>query len=287
MDTLYKNDELQCFITSVYNNQGHLTNILYRLARGSIKKKIGSHYISDIPRNKVKVFCEPLGIFSLISLKIPFLKKHYTQINNILNDSFGNKVANYVKRRMPDAVISYDYNSAVLFERLSDEYPDAIRILDVSIATRPFMQEEFKKDYERTREKALINNYTEIWSKDSMERSYREIEKADYFLAPSKVVKKSLMFCGVSEDRIKIVPYGTDCSRFKYKPRTIQGGPLKLIFVGAVDYRKGIHHLLKVVSKFDQTEVDVKLVGSYNPEDSIFQKYSSVNNIHFCGFVTG
>lgn len=286
VSTLQKNKHLQCFITAVYNKPGHITNFLYRISKGSIKKKIGSHYINDVPQNKVKVVSEFLGVFSLVSLKVPFLKKYYTKINDSLNDSFASNVSRYIKRNKPAAVISYDYNSALLFEKMFVECPEVIRILDVSIATRPFMQETFKKDYEQTKENALLENYPEIWSDESISRVYREIRKADYFLAPSQVVKKSLMFCGVDEGKIKLVPYGTDCSKFEYKERVVKNGPLNLIFVGAVDYRKGIHHLLKVISKFDTGLVDVKLVGEYDAESFIYKEYHTFSNIHFCGFVT-
>ena len=283
---LHKNDTLQCFITSVYNKPGRITNFLYRMTQGSIKKKIGSHYIDDIPQSKVIIFNEFLGVFSLISLKIPFIKKYYININNFLNDSFGIHTFKYVKKCRPNAVISYDNNSALLFEKLSAECPNIIRILDVSIATRPFMQQSFKNDFEKTKARELIDNYAEIWSKESISRTYREINKADYFLAPSEVVKRSLIYCGVDESKIKIVPYGTDCSKFVYKEKLVQSGPLKIIFVGSVDYRKGIHHLLNVISQFAADSVDVKLVGAYAQEDSIYKKYHTKSNIHFCGFVT-
>lgn len=286
VSTMQKNGKLDYFLTSVYNRPGQLTNVLYRLARGNIKKKIGGHYIADIPQNKVKVLSELLGVISLVSLKLPYIKKYYANINNALNDKFGIGAAKFIKREKPEVVISYDYNSAVLFEKLSEDCPEIIKILDVSIATRPFMQETFKADFEKTHEQALIDNYTEIWSEESIERVYREIKKADYFLAPSQVVKRSLMYCGVSEEKIKIIPYGTDCTRFKYKERKVQTGPLKLIFVGAVDYRKGIHHLLNVVTKFDEDQIDVKLVGAYNPEDGIYKNYCDKTNIHFSGFAT-
>lgn len=284
--TLCKNSKLKYYVTSVYNRPRSLTNTLYKITKGNIKKKIGNHYISDISQNKIKVSCEFLGILSLVILKVPYIKRYYNSVNNLLNDQFAKQIVKKIKQENVDAVISYDYNSAVLFEKLEKTYPNVIRILDVSIATRPFMQESFKKDYEKTKEKALIDNYAEIWSKDSIDRVYREIKKADYFLAPSQVVKKSLMYCGVDENKIKIVPYGTDCSKFEYKKRSVQKGPLKLIFVGAVDYRKGIHHLLKVISEFESNEVEVKLVGAYNAEDSIYKKYHKNENVEFCGFVT-
>lgn len=96
--TMQKNGKLKCYITSVYNKPGHITHGLYKISRGNIKKKIGSHYITDIPQKKIKIFCESLGVFSLVSLKIPFLRKFYTNINNYLNDSLEKDIQIYKKK---------------------------------------------------------------------------------------------------------------------------------------------------------------------------------------------
>ena len=60
------------------------------------------------------------------------------------------------------------------------------------------MQITFRADYERTGDRALIEQYPEIWKEENLARARREIELADYFLAPSRVVKDSLIYCGAS-----------------------------------------------------------------------------------------
>lgn len=273
------------FITTTYNKKGSLTNFLFNIAKGNTKKKIGSHYCKDLPDDKVMLCCEFLGNFALIINKIPGLKKLYVKWNNYLNDCFGKKVAEYAIKNNIDAVISYDYNSAILFEELKRKAPNIICILDVSIATRPFMREVFQKDIDYTGIQEIKTKYPEIWNDSNLKRAEREIKKADFFLAASQVVKRSLIFCGVSENKIHILPYGVDCKQFNVIKEKVYQKPLKLIFVGGVDYRKGIHHLLKVVADFGD-DIDLTLVGAYDAKGKIYLDYHRYNNIHFMGFIT-
>ena len=59
-----------------------------------------------------------------------------------------------------------------------------------------------------------------------------------------------------------------------------------MIFVGAVCYRKGIHHLLSVVSEYSKDEVILNIVGGFPQNSEYYIKYRDSDNIHFCGFVT-
>lgn len=283
---LNKSGRLSSYVTSVYNVSGGLTNILYRMSKGDIKKKIGSHYCREIPDSIVRVKKEWQGVMALILPKIPIARNFYGIWNNHLNDVFAKDVIKLIEKESVDLVISYDYNSAYLFEELNRRGSNVVKVLDVSIATRPYMQEIFKKDYAQTNEQELISDYPEIWDEKNLSRVYREIENADYFLVPSQVVKKSLLFCGAEEEKIKVVPYGADCNKFSFVDRKVPSGPIKLIFVGGVNHRKGIHHLLSVVSKFSADEVDLKLVGSYEVGGALYKRYCNVSNIHFCGFAT-
>lgn len=285
-EALYNSGLLKKYITSVYNSPKSITRVLYSLSKGQIKKKIGSHYIKEVPMEKILVKCELLGVLSLIILKIPVVRKIYPFFNGLLNDVFGRKIYKIIHNNASRAVISYDYNSSKLFDLLDQNNESVIKILDVSIATRPFMQKIFKEDYILSGEQALIDNYYEIWNEKSLARVYKEIEKADYFFAPSQIVKQSLIYCGAESSKIKVIPYGTDISKFPYKARETHNEVIKLIFVGAVEYRKGIHHLLKVITKFEQKEISLKLIGAYDSNDKLYKDYHNIENIEFCGFVT-
>ena len=59
---------------------------------------------------------------------------------------------------------------------------------------------------------------------------------------------------------------------------------LKLIYVGSVTYRKGIHRLLHVVYNMDG--VEIFLAGTYDKHSKIYKNYCKYSHIHFVGFVT-
>lgn len=282
---LFDSGKLCKYITSVYNGEGTLTNILYKFSKGTMKKKIGSHNVLGLPEEKIEVRCEWLGILSLIILKISCLRKFYERFNQFLNDIFAQEIVRIALQEEVDAVISYDNNSCKLFETLKQKAPKIKCILDVSIVTRPFMREVFLNDYCITSEESLLNEYPDIMNTNGHRRIYKEIRLADYFLVPSEIVQKSLIYCGADQAKIRMVPYGTDCSKFEYCSKELPKKPLKLIFVGAINHRKGLHHLLKIVASMNEDEVDLTLVGEYNSHGSLYKEYSSINNIHFCGFV--
>lgn len=58
------------------------------------------------------------------------------------------------------------------------------------------------------------------------------------------------------------------------------------LFVGGISRRKGIHHLLNVVSRYSEKEVFLNLVGSYNPNDFLYKEYHAKSADSFRGFVT-
>lgn len=118
-----------------------------------------------------------------------------------------------------------------------------------------------------------------------MKSVYDEVLLATDFMVPSNVVKDSLIYCGAKESDIRIVPYGVDIEKFAYRERKILGSKLKLIYVGQVSYRKGIHHLMKIASDL-QDYIEVDLVGGYSKTDKLYTDYSSLPNVKFSGFVT-
>ena len=113
-----------------------------------------------------------------------------------------------------------------------------------------------------------------------------EIKDSEYFLIASNVVKRSMMFSGVKENQMFLAPYGVDFNKFEFIQKQPLKSPLKLVYVGQVNYRKGIHHLLKVMERFGDGQVELYLAGGYSESTPIYQDYKDKKNIHFLGFVT-
>lgn len=274
------------YITTIYDKPFSLARIVKYLLRGDAKKKCASHRDEALPDDMVLQYCEWKGLLRLFLSKMPALYKHFPHYYDWLHDSFGRRVAEYAIKNNVDAVIMYDTNANECWKILKEKAPSIKRILDVSIANRLFMKENFIKDMEQTHDYNINKEQAELWDENNCKRYLEEIKDSNYFLIASNVVKRSMMFSGVREDQMFMAPYGVDSNKFNFVQKESLQLPLKLVYVGQVNYRKGIHHLLNVMDSFMENEVELYMAGGYNDTTPLYQQYKDRRNIHFLGFVT-
>lgn len=274
------------YITTIYDKPFSLTRLVKWLLRGDAKKKCASHRTSSIPDDMVLQYCEGKGLLRLFLSKIPALYKHFPHYYDWLHDSFGRKVAEYAIKNNVDAVIMYDTNANECWRILKEHAPQIKRIQDVSIANRLFMKENFIKDMEQTHDTSIKEEQIYLWNENNCKRFLEEIKDSQYFLIASNVVKRSMMFSGVKEEQMFMAPYGVDCRKFNFVQKQPLTKPLKLVYVGQVTYRKGIHHLLKVMDRISENDVELYLAGGYSEATPFVKEYKDRKNIHFLGFVT-
>lgn len=274
------------YITTIYDKPHSLTRMVKWLLRGDAKKKCASHRTETLPDDMVVQYCEGIGLLRLFLSKIPFLYKYFPHYYDWLHDSFGKKVAEFAIKNNVDAVIMYDTNANECWKILKERAPQIKRILDVSIANRLFMKENFIKDMGQTHDASIKEEQIYLWNENNCKRFLEEIKDSQYFLIASNVVKRSMMFSGVKEEQMFMAPYGVDCSKFNFVQKQPLKLPLKLVYVGQVTYRKGIHHLLKVMDRFSENDVELYLAGGYSEATPFVQDYKNRKNIHFLGFVT-
>ena len=285
-EALLQKGYLYKYITTIYDKPYSLTRLVKRLLRGDARKKCASHRDEALPDNMVVQYCEWKGLLRLFLSKISGLYKHFPHYYDWLHDSFGRKVAKYAIKHDVDAVIMYDTNANECWKILKEKAPQIKRIQDVSIANRLFMKENFAKDIERTHDENIKVEQAELWDDNNCRRYLEEIQDSEYFLIASNVVKRSMMFSDVREEQMFMAPYGVDYNKFNFVQKEALQKPLKLVYVGQVNYRKGIHHLLKVMDSFKEDEVELYLAGGYTKTTPFYQQYKDRKNIHFLGFVT-
>lgn len=105
-----------------------------------------------------------------------------------------------------------------------------------------------------------------------VEKELREIDEADYISAPSSFVIRTLLSNGVSRQKIVHIPYGVDLTSFGKTPK--QDDVFRVIFVGGMSLRKGVHYLLKAFSELKLPNSELMLVGSLTDEiKPFFRKY--------------
>lgn len=287
-EALLKANMLEKYITTVYDRPYSYTRILKIFLRGKARQKCASRKNNNIPNSKIKQYCELSGLLLLFLQKIPKLFKLFPKYYDNLHDDFGIKVAKYAIKHKVDAVIMYDTNANSCFRYLKQNAPYIKRILDVTIGNRIYLQSVYQYDSQLYPEigDELIQEQQNNIAPQYLKRLKEELELSEYFLAGSTFVKKSLIFSDVPEKNIFVLNYGVDLAKFKIKPFQQRKKPLRLLFVGNCSYRKGIHHLLKVVSMYNSNDIELNIAGGYNSKSYFYQKYHNYSNIKFLGFIT-
>jgi glycosyltransferase involved in cell wall biosynthesis len=119
--------------------------------------------------------------------------------------------------------------------------------------------------------KTLNQEYEFSLSNLELEVLSREVKLATHFLCASSLTKKSLTFKGISEDKIKVIPYGVDTSKFTFSERK-QSEIFKVIFIGSLNQRKGITYLLDALAEMNNVELTIITRGIY--DETLIQNYN-------------
>jgi starch synthase len=93
-----------------------------------------------------------------------------------------------------------------------------------------------------------------------IDRKDKEIALADHIIVAATVTKDSLIEHGINEKRISVIPYGAPVEYFHPEEKT--GHQFRVIFVGIIGIRKGVHYLLKAWTDLKLTNAQLILVGS-------------------------
>ena len=114
-----------------------------------------------------------------------------------------------------------------------------------------------------------------------IEREEREYELADYIVVPSEFARRSFVGRRAAE-RVKVVPLTADAVRWRPSEATVEercqrierGDRLRLLYVGAVGYQKGLYDLGQMVDQLGE-RVELRMVGRVSEEAASWvQKYA-------------
>lgn len=112
-----------------------------------------------------------------------------------------------------------------------------------------------------------------------IERELMEYEECDVIFVPSRFVQRSFTERGIAEAKLRVVPYGVDLEMFR--PAGKDDKVFRIIYVGEISVRKGIHYLLEAAARFSETEVEVWLIGAALPEAQALLKRHAGRFRHF------
>jgi glycosyltransferase involved in cell wall biosynthesis len=148
-------------------------------------------------------------------------------------------------------------------------------ILNVSSVHHRAQRRLFDEMSPRLAEFAALSEENEDSPRELQRRYEREIELADLVFTGSSFAKASFVAEGVPEEKLKVVPYGVDLTRFSATGRNTTPDVFAVLYVGRISFRKGVGFLLKAYEKFRKTDSTLTLVGSIVGDRSCLGRYES------------
>jgi glycosyltransferase involved in cell wall biosynthesis len=183
-----------------------------------------------------------------------------------LHRMFGRWAAKEVQRERWDIVHPWSGVSEEIL--LSNKRTDGLILLmrgSAHIRTQASLVEE------EERRTGVLQDRPSSWM---VARELREYTLADRIVVLSSFAHQSFMAEGVPADRLRVLPLGARVKSFRPRRETIEarfrrivaGEPLRVLYVGAVSFRKGMWDLRRVISELDKERFRFSIVGAVLPE---------------------
>jgi alpha-maltose-1-phosphate synthase len=171
------------------------------------------------------------------------------------NRDFQSRIAQREIERS-DLVVGFDTSSWILAERCRRSGKPFV--LDQSTVHPGTKERVFQR---------LQQRYPQ-WGQDFESKTTEliDLEKREHTLATRIVVassftKSSLVEEGICDGRISVIPYGVDLENFAPRPKRDADRPVRFLFVGLVNARKGIPLLLEVWERLHRCGAELWIVG--------------------------
>lgn len=263
---------LGCFVTDVYVGkynwiQSVIEWIGRRLGLRGLRS-VAQRVSARIPIRRIVAF-QWLGIRYAIAAR--FVRAGDVRLFAMVNRQFCMRAVPYLY----DIDICWAYNGAAqeLFEAA---HASNIRcVLEQVIAPR---RDELRELKEAEKDWPEWGNATDALQPIAFDplsqREQAEWRLADRIVTGSRYVYGCLERAGVATDRCAIVPSAIDLDRFEVGMEIKSCGPLRVLFVGQINLRKGVPYLLEAVRRLNSAQIQLKLIGALQISRDRISTYS-------------
>jgi glycosyltransferase involved in cell wall biosynthesis len=246
---------LQAFYCSIYNAPGKWGHHLSRVVG---QKALASRKVEGFPPEKAVEYPWPLLMKGLRDK----MKPHRANDWLTVNDAFDRWAARKLEKNPPKVVVGGETCDLHLLE--TAKRLGVIRVHDCPQLHPIFLEEVLREAGERA-------GMAVKFSPDlpgMAERKSREYELAEKLLIYSDVHRRSFLRGGFAEEKLFQCPLWVDPAlwhRDEPVRLTDASQPLRLLFVGSINLRKGIPFLFEALKKCGKA-VKLTLLGPRNPE---------------------
>lgn len=226
------------------------------------RDKLEGRRLLDVPRERIT----EIRIAELMQRLLPATKLFSPDTGNLINNHLFDFLA---AQSLEQCDVFHFVNSVGLYSARKAKSRDAKIVCDVR-QEHPFFQERILSE-----EAKLQNVKVEITGKPYEQKMIDEFELADFFVVPSTHAKNTFVAEGYDARRISVIPYGIDLRRFHPRPRT--DAVFRVICVGSITLRKGIHYLLQAFKELSLPNAELLLIGNVDSHfKPVLAKYERV-----------
>ncbi len=219
--------------------------------------------------------CLPDGLRTLLLDKLPTVSVERRRRATREADAVLGTAAGRIARQARAGLVTYSYTG---FEAIR-EYGHPSMLFQVHPhpqTVRRLLLEELKDHPE------CAPSLEQEWELALPEEEYRhlveETTMASHYLAASGFTRKSLVEHGVAAESITVIPYGVDLEHYRPADRSTHSGdtgPLKLLFVGRINQRKGLTYLLDALRLLNTKQLRLTICGRVVDDLSLFKSFDS------------
>lgn len=234
--------------------------------------------INDNERSQIKaVYIEYLELMRKIAARVEDFQENKAAYTLQLNKIFDKKIASIVKKK------ENKYNIGVL---LSDSALETIKVLkDKGTITFLDRGSQHIIDCNSILKSEYLKEGVKFkFDERHIERCLEEYNVADYILVPSDYAKNSFIKNGVQNEKIIVVPYGTNFnSNYSLKNENRKDS---ILIAGTFSIQKGAHiiaKISKIISNYHKIEI-VHCGAISKDGRHIIEKYELEKYISFVGY---
>lgn len=266
---LHEADLLERFVTEFY---WPADRAWFRAGPGRWvgERAIASRSHPDLPSSKVAICRRALAARAAMRLSPK------ADLNAYTADALG-RAGRRIANRTNSAIFAYSYYVSGAFAEGPDRPPlrFIFQLHPHPKSVRRILLEELDR---HPQAEASLRHEAELrLTPEKFEALASEPHLANGWAVASQFTASTLAEQGIPRDRIHVIPYGVDPSRFPQRERPpAEDRPLRVIFVGSMVQRKGLADLLEAMRLMRTQRVELVLCGRGFVDTHLLSEYSDV-----------
>ena len=247
---LQKRSALAAFYTGLAFSTDGFVERVWRMLPSQWQRSLVRRRITGIP--PALLHCRPVG--ELVALWRTRRGAEIQKVMQCRNERFQRSIPEEALSSAT-AVIGFDTAAWILSNRC------AARAIPFVLDQSTPHPDAKSSAYELVRQQyPEWNINAEVRRREVRDVEQKEHDSASMVVAGSSFVKHTLIERGVSAAKIRVNPYGVDCSRF-HAASHHDSRPFRFVFVGAINGRKGVPLLIDAWRQLSGKGAELWLIG--------------------------